>query len=151
MKRTQCKREDWEIKELFRHPHLYLDLGVFVTDEVEVGEELVPLVLPDVVGLRVHVQVTLLGHELPAPEQRKLDHRSVMKMCHLLLIDHIHTHTCTLHTHTHPSTHANTLSLTHIPILTNRTLSLVLSSSLSPWRLHSHTLNVLSSNFNKIC
>ena len=67
MKRTQCKREDWEIKELFRHPHLYLDLGVFVTDEVEVGEELVPLVLPDVVGLRVHVQVTLLSHELPAP------------------------------------------------------------------------------------
>ena len=138
-------------KGAFRHPHLYLDLGVFVTDEVEVGEELVPLVLPDVVGLRVHVQVTLLGHELPAPEQRKLDHRSVMKMCHLLLIDHIHTHTCTLHTHTpkYPRTHSPTptLTLKH----THKQNSLSSSVILSPWRLHSHTLNALSSNFIKLC
>ena len=45
-----------------------------MTDEIEVGQELVPLVLPNVIGLGVHVEVALLGHIVAAPQQRELNH-----------------------------------------------------------------------------
>ncbi len=46
-----------------------------MTDEVEVGQELIPLMFPDVIGFSIDILMTLLGHKIFATEQRKFNHR----------------------------------------------------------------------------
>jgi hypothetical protein len=46
-----------------------------VTDEVEVSQELIPLMFPDVIGFSIDILMTLLGHKIFATEQRKFNHR----------------------------------------------------------------------------
>jgi hypothetical protein len=48
-----------------------------VTDEVEVSQELIPLMFPDVIGFSIDILMTLLGHKIFATEQREFNHRPV--------------------------------------------------------------------------